>query len=56
VRRVGRDARGAQELQPAEREKGKQTRLWPLRVLRIKSAKYDSGWKVLPASDWDPNY
>lgn len=39
-----------------EREQGKQTRLWPLRVLRVKSAKYDSGWKILPASDWDPNY
>ncbi len=39
-----------------EREQGKQTRLWPLRVLRVTTAKYDSGWKILPASDWDPNY
>lgn len=39
-----------------EREQGKQSRLWPLRVLRVTSAKYDSGWKILPASDWDPNY
>lgn len=39
-----------------EREQGRQTRLWPLRVVRVKSAKYDSGWKILPASDWDPNY
>lgn len=39
-----------------EKEGGKQTRLWPLRVLRIKTKGYDSGWKILPASDWDPNY
>lgn len=39
-----------------EKENGKQTRLWPLRVLRIKTKGYDSGWKILPASDWDPNY
>ena len=28
-------------------------RLWPLRVLRFKSAKVDTGWKILPASDWN---
>jgi hypothetical protein len=28
-------------------------RLWPLRVLRFKTASLDSGWKVLPASDWN---
>ena len=39
-----------------EKESGKQTRLWPLRVLRIKTKGYDSAWKILPASDWDPNY
>lgn len=39
-----------------EKEGGKQTRLWPLRVLRIKTKGYDSKWKILPASDWDPNY
>lgn len=39
-----------------EKEGGKQTRLWPLRVLRIKTKTHDSGWKILPASDWDPNY
>jgi hypothetical protein len=39
-----------------ERENGKQTRLWPLRALRIKTKSYNSGWKILPASDWDPNY
>ena len=30
------------------------SRVWPLRVLRIKTKNYDSGWKILPASDWDP--
>jgi len=37
-----------------EKEKGKATRVWPLRVLRVKTKTYDSGWKILPASDWDP--
>lgn len=32
------------------------SRVWPLRVLRIKSESYDSGWKILPASDWDPDW
>lgn len=31
-------------------------RIWPLRVIRITTTVYDSGWKILPASDWDPNY
>jgi hypothetical protein len=31
----------------------KTPRTWPLRVLRFKSAKLDTGWKVLPASDWN---
>lgn len=31
----------------------KQPREWPLRVLRFKSGKVDTGWKVLPASDWN---
>ena len=40
-----------------EREANRPPRVWPLRVLRIRSDKgYDSGWKVLPASDWDPEY
>jgi hypothetical protein len=39
-----------------EKEAGKPSREWPLRVLRIKTKAYDSGWKILPASDWDPNY
>jgi hypothetical protein len=28
-------------------------RQWPLRVLRFRTAKLDTGWKVLPASDWN---
>lgn len=35
---------------------GGAARTWPLRVLRITTKTYDSGWKILPASDWDPNY
>lgn len=31
----------------------KTPREWPLRVLRFKSPKVDTGWKVLPASDWN---
>jgi hypothetical protein len=31
----------------------KQQREWPLRIVRFKSAKVDTGWKVLPASDWN---
>jgi hypothetical protein len=31
-------------------------RVWPLRVLRMKTEVYDSGYKILPASDWDPSY
>ena len=27
-------------------------RRWPLRVLRIKVGGFDTGWKILPASDW----
>lgn len=35
---------------------GGASRTWPLRVLRITTPSSDSGWKILPASDWDPNY
>jgi hypothetical protein len=28
-------------------------REWPLRVLRFKTAKIDTGFKILPASDWN---
>jgi hypothetical protein len=31
----------------------KQPREWPMRVLRFKAGKIDTGWKVLPASDWN---
>ena len=27
-------------------------RQWPLRVVRFKSASVDTGWRILPASDW----
>ena len=34
----------------------KQPRQWPLRILRFAtSAGLDTGWKVLPASDWSPD-
>ncbi|MBM4283252.1 MAG: hypothetical protein FJ137_21735 [Deltaproteobacteria bacterium] len=39
-----------------ETDNSKSSRVWPLRVLRLTSTGYDSGWKILPASDWDPNY
>lgn len=29
-------------------------RQWPLRFVRFKSGEVDTGWKVLPASEWDP--
>ncbi len=32
---------------------GKTPREWPLRVVRFKSEKIDTGWKILPASDWN---
>lgn len=28
-------------------------RVWPLRVVRFRSGKVDTGWKILPASDWN---
>ncbi|MBL9038263.1 MAG: hypothetical protein JNG84_07115 [Archangium sp.] len=31
----------------------KTERTWPMRVVRFKSPKVDTGWKVLPASDWN---
>ena len=30
----------------------KQPREWPLRVIRFKAGKIDTGWKIMPASDW----
>lgn len=29
-------------------------RRWPLRVLRFRAGQVDTGWRVLPASDWSP--
>jgi hypothetical protein len=31
----------------------KQPREWPLRVIRFRTGKVDTGWKILPASDWN---
>jgi hypothetical protein len=28
---------------------------WPLRVLRFRTEGVDTGWKILPASDWSPD-
>jgi len=40
-----------------EREGERAPRVWPLRVVRLTTDKgYDSGWKILPASHWDPEY
>ena len=39
------------------REKSKASeRVWPLRVLRFQAGEFDTGWKILPASDWDPDF
>ncbi len=31
-------------------------RTWPLRVVRFTTDHHDSGWKILPASSWDPDF
>ncbi len=31
----------------------KTPREWPLRVVRFRSGKIDTGWKIMPASDWN---
>jgi len=36
-----------------ETDHGKK-RVWPLRVLRMTTQKFDTGYKILPASEWDP--
>lgn len=59
VKKLGKDGNYRLEFHRfliEEKENGKPSRLWPLRVLRVKTKTYDSGWKILPASDWDPNY
>ena len=30
-------------------------RAWPLRVLRFRTDALDTGWRILPASDWSPD-
>lgn len=59
VKKLGKEGNYKLELHRftiEEKENGKPSRLWPLRVLRVRTKAYDSGWKILPASDWDPNY
>ena len=59
VKKLGKEGSYTLELHRfsiEENEKGRPPRLWPLRVLRVKTKAYDSGWKILPASEWDPNY
>ena len=34
-------------------KEGSRARTWPLRILRLRTAAMDTGWKVLPASDWN---
>lgn len=36
------------------RDSDGKTKTWPLRIVRFKSGTIDTGWKVLPASEWDP--
>lgn len=31
----------------------KKSRVWPLRILRLRTDKMDTGWRILPASDWN---
>jgi hypothetical protein len=62
LKEVKKLPRGAQyhlevhRFQVEETDNGRASRVWPLRVLRMTATGYDSGWKILPASDWDPNY
>jgi hypothetical protein len=59
VKKLGKEGNYTLELHRftiEEKEKDRPARQWPLRVLRVKTKTYDSGWKILPASDWDPNY
>jgi hypothetical protein len=36
-----------------ETVEGKKARTWPLRVLRLRTDTLDTGWRILPASDWN---
>jgi len=39
------------------REKTKSgARTWPLRVVRLHTDGHDTGWKILPASSWNPDF
>lgn len=31
----------------------KTARVWPLRVVRLRTSRVDTGWRVVPASDWN---
>ena len=31
----------------------KKSRHWPLRIIRLRTDKLDTGWRILPASDWN---
>jgi len=56
---AGTDASGSYMLQlhifTIETKEGPRQvpRQWPLRILRFRAGKVDTGWKVLPASDWN---
>jgi hypothetical protein len=58
VKKLGKEGSYKLELHKfnIEESDGGKKRVWPLRVLRVTTKTYDSGWKILPASDWDPNY
>ena len=36
-----------------ETTRGKSVRKWPLRVVRVQAGAFDTGLKILPASDWN---
>lgn len=39
-----------------EKQSDGSARQWTLRLIRFKTESFDSGWKVLPASSWDPDF
>lgn len=56
--KAGRQGRYSLQLQrfKIETREGPQqvARTWPLRVLRFRTGAMDTGWRILPASDWNP--
>lgn len=39
-----------------ESKDGRKVRKWPLKILRLKvDDGFDTGWKILPAADWNPD-